>query len=82
MTNLQTLLGDFTFENLPPAWTRATSPPLRRLRASLETGAAAMVRLERHFEPDAQQHRLYAAWFVRYRPLVREYLRGLVAPVE
>jgi hypothetical protein len=26
-----------------------------------EAGVAAMVRLERHFEPDAQQHRLYVA---------------------
>ena len=41
-----------------------------------------MVRLERHFEPDAQQGRLYAAWFERHRllwPLMREYL---TAPVE
>jgi len=28
---------------------------------SYETGTAAIVRLERHFEPDAQQRRLYAA---------------------
>ena len=52
---------------------------------SYETGAAAMVRLERHFEPDAQQGRLHAAWFERYRPLwplMREYLRGMTAPVE
>ena len=51
---------------------------------SYESGVAAMVQLERHFEPDAQQHRLYDAWFERYRPLwplVREYLQGLVAPV-
>ena len=41
--------------------------------------------LEHHFEPDAQQHRLYAAWFERYRLLwllMREHLRGLIAPVE
>jgi len=45
---------------------------------SYEAGVAAMVWLERHIEPDAQQGRLYAAWFERYRPLwplVREYLK-------
>ena len=36
---------------------------------SYEAGVAAMVRLERHCEPDAQQSRLYAAWFERCRPL-------------
>ena len=52
--------------------------------ASYEAGVAAMVRLERHFEPNAQQQRLYAAWFERYRPLwplMQEYLRGLTTPV-
>jgi xylulokinase len=51
---------------------------------SYESGVAAMVHLERRFEPDAQQHRLYDAWFERYRPLwplMREYLRRLAAPV-
>ena len=33
---------------------------------SYEAGVAAMVRLERRFEPDAQQHRLYDARFERY----------------
>ena len=28
---------------------------------SYEAGVTAMARLERHFEPDAQQRRLYAA---------------------
>ena len=52
--------------------------------ASYEAGVSALVRLERRFEPDARQHRLYAAWFERYRPLwplMREYLRGLTTPV-
>jgi len=29
-------------------------------------GVAAMVRLERGFEPDARQNRLYDIWFARY----------------
>ena len=52
---------------------------------SYETGVAAMVRLERHFEPDARQGRLYVAWFERYRPLgplMRECLKGLRALVQ
>lgn len=52
--------------------------------ASFEQGVAAMVRLERTFEPDPQQQRRYDAWFDRYRPLwplMREYLRGLTLPV-
>jgi L-xylulokinase len=51
---------------------------------SYEAGVAAMVRLERRFEPDARQHRLYAAWFEGYRPLwplMRECLRRLTALV-
>ena len=43
---------------------------------SYEAGVTAMARLERHFEPDAQQHRLCAAWFERYRPLMREHYEG------
>jgi xylulokinase len=48
--------------------------------ASYEDGVAAMVRLERRFEPDADQHRRYAERYDQYRPLwplLRGYLREL-----
>jgi hypothetical protein len=46
MANLQTLLGDFTFENLPPAWTAGDRSPsglvhrgrLRQARQPVEAG--------------------------------------------
>ena len=52
---------------------------------SFQAGVEAMVRLERRFEPDAGQQRLYDAWFERYRslwPLMREYLRALASAVQ
>jgi sugar (pentulose or hexulose) kinase len=53
--------------------------------SSYKAGVEAMVRLERTFEPDAQQQRIYAAWFERYRPLwplMRGNLKALIAPME
>jgi len=47
---------------------------------SFGAGVEAMVRLERTFEPDPQQQKLYESQFERYRelwPLTAEYLRGL-----
>ena len=35
------------------------------LGAAIMAGVAAMVRLERDFEPDARQNRLYDTWFAR-----------------
>jgi xylulokinase len=49
---------------------------------SFETGAGAMVRLEREFEPDPQQHRLYADWYELYKqlwPTTAGYLRVLAS---
>jgi len=48
---------------------------------SVEEGVAAMVRLERLFEPDSRQASAYEPWFARYRemwPLMRDFLRRLV----
>jgi xylulokinase len=45
--------------------------------ASLEQGVAAMVRLERTFEPDSAQHAHYARRFEQYRqiwPLMKDFL--------
>ncbi len=45
-----------------------------------EDGVAAMVSLERTFEPDPQQRAHYESWFERYRqlwPLMGDYLRDL-----
>jgi xylulokinase len=36
---------------------------------SFEAGVEAMVRLEREFEPDPEQHRLYGEWYDLYRQL-------------
>jgi xylulokinase len=50
--------------------------------ASHDDGVAAMVRLERVFEPDAQRQRLYQERYEQYRklwPLMRDYLRELAA---
>lgn len=49
---------------------------------SYAEGVEAMVRLERVFEPDSQQHRRYAARYEQYRklwPLMGAYLRDLAA---
>jgi xylulokinase len=49
---------------------------------SFEIGVEAMVRLERTFEPDPHQHRLYADWFELYRqlwPTTAGYLRALAS---
>jgi xylulokinase len=49
---------------------------------SFRTGVEAMVRLERGFEPDPHQHRLYADWFELYRqlwPTTESYLRALAS---
>jgi xylulokinase len=48
--------------------------------ASYESGVEAMVSLERSFEPDPENHALYAARFEKYKmlwPLMDEYLRNL-----
>jgi len=48
--------------------------------ASFEEGVAAMVRLDRRFEPDPDQHRRYAERYAQYRPLwplLRGYLHDL-----
>jgi xylulokinase len=50
--------------------------------SSFEAGVEAMVRLERTFEPDSQQHQLYESRFEMYRrlwPLMEEYLRDLAS---
>ncbi len=50
--------------------------------SSFEAGVEAMVRLERTFEPDPQQHQLYKSRFEMYRrlwPLMEEYLRDLAS---
>jgi xylulokinase len=49
---------------------------------SFEAGVAAMVGLQRTFEPDPERHEQYGGWFERYRqlwPLLRGYLRDLAA---
>jgi sugar (pentulose or hexulose) kinase len=49
---------------------------------SCEAGVEAMVSLERTFEPDPQQQKLYGSWFEKYRklwPLTKEYLRDLAS---
>jgi xylulokinase len=49
---------------------------------SYEAGVEAMVRLERTFEPDPEQQKLYASRFAAYRelwPRMGGYLRGLAA---
>jgi xylulokinase len=49
---------------------------------SFESGVEAMVRLERTFEPDSHQHRLYADWFELYKqlwPTTAQYLRALAS---
>ena len=38
MANLQTLLGDFTFENLPPAWTAGDFPSPSAAQGKLGDG--------------------------------------------
>jgi xylulokinase len=48
--------------------------------SSLEAGVEAMVRLERTFEPDAQQGRLYESRFEKYKqlwPLAKDYVKSL-----
>jgi xylulokinase len=50
--------------------------------SSFEAGVEAMVRLERTFEPDLQQHQLYESRFEMYGrlwPLMEEYLRDLAS---
>lgn len=50
--------------------------------SSYEAGVEAMVSLERIFEPDPQQQKLYESWFEKYRklwPLTKEYLRDLAS---
>jgi xylulokinase len=50
--------------------------------SSFEAGVEAMVRLERTFEPDPQQHKCYESRFERYRrlwPLMGEYLQDLTS---
>jgi xylulokinase len=50
--------------------------------SSYEAGVEAMVRLERTFEPDLQQQKLYEDRFEKYRrlwPLMGEYLRDLAS---
>jgi xylulokinase len=52
------------------------------LYPSFESGVEAMVRLEREFAPDRQQHRRYAEWYELYRqlwPATAEYLRALAS---
>jgi sugar (pentulose or hexulose) kinase len=47
---------------------------------SLEAGVAAMVRLERSFEPNTTRQRQYDARFAKYQrlwPLLADYLRHL-----
>ena len=47
---------------------------------SFEAGVEAMVHLERDFEPDPVQHRLYADWYELYKqiwPVTAGYLRAL-----
>jgi len=49
---------------------------------SYEAGVEAMVSLERTFEPDPQQQKLYESWFDKYRklwPFMKEYLRDLAS---
>ncbi len=50
--------------------------------SSFEAGVEAMVSLERTFEPDPQQQKLYESRFEKYRrlwPLMEEYLRDLAS---
>jgi len=50
--------------------------------SSYEAGVEAMVSLERTFEPDPQQHKLYEGRFEKYTrlwPLMEEYLRDLAS---
>jgi xylulokinase len=50
--------------------------------ATYEEGVAAMVRLERVFEPDVERHAAYQPWFEHYRrlwPLMQTYLQELAA---
>jgi len=50
--------------------------------SSFEAGVEAMVRLERTFEPDSQQQKLYKSRFETYRrlwPLMKGYLRDLAS---
>lgn len=52
----------------------------RGVFSSFEDGVEAMVSLERTFEPDPQQQKLYESRFEKYRrlwPLMEEYLRDL-----
>ncbi|MFN2184787.1 MAG: FGGY-family carbohydrate kinase, partial [Anaerolineae bacterium] len=52
------------------------------LYPSFEGGVEAMVRLEREFEPDLQQHERYAEWYELYKqlwPTTSELLRALAA---
>jgi xylulokinase len=52
------------------------------LYPSFEGGVEAMVRLEREFEPDLQQHERYAEWYELYKqlwPTTSEFLRALAA---
>ncbi len=54
----------------------------RGVFASFEDGAEAMVSLERTFEPDPQQQKLYESRFEKYRrlwPLMEGYLRDLAS---
>jgi xylulokinase len=49
---------------------------------SYADGVEAMVRLERRFEPDLEQHRRYVDWFEQYRqlwPTAAGYLRDLAS---
>lgn len=49
---------------------------------SYEDGVEAMVNLERTFEPDPQQQKLYESWFEKYSrlwPLMEEYLRDIAS---
>jgi xylulokinase len=48
--------------------------------SSLDEGVAAMVRLDRTFDPDPARHARYAERFAKYQalwPLLRDYLRNL-----
>jgi sugar (pentulose or hexulose) kinase len=50
--------------------------------SSFQEGVDAMVRLERDFEPDLEQHRRYNERYEQYRPLwplMSDYLRGLAS---
>ncbi|PKO22935.1 MAG: hypothetical protein CVU38_06865 [Chloroflexi bacterium HGW-Chloroflexi-1] len=50
--------------------------------SSFEAGVEAMVRLERTFEPDPQQWKLYQSRFETYRqmwPLMKDYLRDIAS---